>query len=317
MYSRNSDNSLLDLINTAIYIEIAHATNNKPNEIGIELNAINYNNRKIKYCEKEAIKRTKKLYEIPDDLERFQAIKFLENNIDYKGNFHALIDKYCKDFTNNLSTSFYNSISENEAQSLVLSNSHSNAKTIIDDISKINKLSKLDNSYIVKSIENFKKYMAIAIEAQFYKSTVLVLKPDVIKKPSIEIPLSKPKSKHQSFTYINNNTKQTQLTDLMNALKRKNLIENSTDLKDFRKAFSGEAIDKPIVWTGNISELSYFIKQLHNNLKLVKHLKQDHWLVANICFVGSDGIQFGRDNFTGKKPPSTSKNIDSTLNTLK
>ena len=66
----------------------------------------------------------------------------------------------------------------------------------------------------------------------------------------------------------------------MNALKRKNLIGNSTDLKDFRKVFSGEAIDKPIIWTGNISELSYFIKQLHNELKLVEDLKQQQWAVT-------------------------------------
>jgi len=72
------------------------------------------------------------------------------------------------------------------------------------------------------------------------------------KQEVIEKPKTKTKSKHKSFTYINNITGQTQLTDLMNALKRKNLIDNSTDLKDFRKAFSGEAIDKPITWTGNI-----------------------------------------------------------------
>jgi hypothetical protein len=130
------------------------------------------------------------------------------------------------------------------------------------------------------------------------------------------VPNKKPKSKHQSFTYINNITGHTQLTDLMNALKRINLIENSTDLKDFRKAFSGEEIEKPIVWTGNISELSYFIKQLHNELKLVKDLKQQQWEVTNNCFVKTDGSQFGRHKFKGQKRPTTFKNIDLALKTL-
>ena len=137
------------------------------------------------------------------------------------------------------------------------------------------------------------------------------------KQEVIEKPKTKTKSKHKSFTYINNITGQTQLTDLMNALKRKNLIDNSTDLKDFRKAFSGEAIDKPITWTGNISELSYFIKQLHNELKLVENLKQQQWAVTTNCFIQEDGKPFERSKFRGQKVPSTSKNIDSTLNTLK
>lgn len=137
------------------------------------------------------------------------------------------------------------------------------------------------------------------------------------KQEVIEKPKTTTKSKHQSFTYINNITGQTQLTDLMNALKRKNLIDNSTDLKDFRKAFSGEAIDKPITWTGNISELSYFIKQLHNELKLVENLKQQQWAVTTNCFIQEDGKPFERSKFRGQKVPSTSKNIDSTLNTLK
>lgn len=137
------------------------------------------------------------------------------------------------------------------------------------------------------------------------------------KKGIVEKPKSVSKSKYNSFTYINNLTGQTQLTDLMNALKRKNLIDNSTDLKDFRKVFSGETIEKPIVWTGNISELYYFISQLHNKLKLVVNLKQKQWEVTTICFVQGDGSPFDRYKFKGQKVPTTSKNIDLALNTLK
>ncbi|WNW01862.1 hypothetical protein RRF68_00180 [Tenacibaculum sp. HL-MS23] len=136
------------------------------------------------------------------------------------------------------------------------------------------------------------------------------------KQEVIEKPKTKTKSKHQSFTYINNLTGQTQLTDLMNTLKRKNLIDNSTDLKDFRKAFSGEEIEKPIVWTGNISELSYFIKQLHNELKLVENLKQQQWAVTINCFVQENGEQYNRTKLRTQKVPTTSKYIDMALKTL-
>ena len=88
------------------------------------------------------------------------------------------------------------------------------------------------------------------------------------------------------------------------------------DLKDFRKVFSGEEIKKPIVWTGNISELSYFIKQLHNVLKLVADLKQQQWAVTINCFIQENGEQYNRTKLRTQKVPTTSKNIDISLKTL-
>jgi hypothetical protein len=137
-------------------------------------------------------------------------------------------------------------------------------------------------------------------------------KQEVIGRPKV-----KTKLKHQSFTYINNLTGQSNLTGLKDSLIRKKLIASDTDLKDFRKVFSGEAIEKPIVWTGNISELSYFIKQLHNVLKLVTNLKQKQWAVTTICFIQENGKPFERSKFRTQKVPATSKNIDSALKTLK
>ena len=317
MYLRNSDYSLTGLINTEIYRAITNSTNNKPQEIRIELNAIVNDKKKIKYCEKEAIKLSKKLYKTPDDLERLQAINFLEANKGYKGNFNMLIDNYCKDFTNNLYTSFYNTITEDKAESLVESNSHPNPNTIIEDITKINKLSKLDNSYVIDSIENFKKYMIIAIEAQFYKVTPLVLNSIENRKTPVEKPKTKSKTKHQSFTYKKYNTEQSLLTDLMKALKKRKFIAEDTELANFRKVFSGDIVIIKIVWVGNLSELSYFIKQLHNELKYVENLKQKHWEVTLNCFIQKDGSLYDRKKLRTQKVPSTSKNIDSALNTLK
>ncbi|UAM97939.1 hypothetical protein K8354_16880 [Polaribacter litorisediminis] len=136
------------------------------------------------------------------------------------------------------------------------------------------------------------------------------------KQEVIEKPKTKTKSKYQSFTYINNLSGQSNLTGLKDSLIRKKLIASDTDLRDFRKVFSGEEIEKPIVWTGNISELSYFIKQLHNELKLVRDLKQQQWAVTINCFIQENGEQYNRTKLRTQKVPATSKNIDMALKTL-
>ena len=136
------------------------------------------------------------------------------------------------------------------------------------------------------------------------------------KQEVIEKPKPKPKSKHQSFTYKKWQFESTNLTYLKESLIDKKLIASDTELKHFRKAFSGEEIEKPIVWTGNISELSYFIKQLHNELKLVENLKQQQWAVTINCFVQENGEQYNRTKLRTQKVPTTSNNIDMALKTL-
>jgi len=180
------------------------------------------------------------------------------------------------------------------------------------------KANEYDDKYAMHVWKHYKNHFTLFKEAT--ENVLQDFKNGLIgngKQEFIEKPKSVSKSKYNSFTYINNLTGQTQLTDLMNALKRKNLIDNSTDLKDFRKAFSGETIEKPIVWTGKISELSYFIKQLHNELNLVEDLKQQQWAVTINCFIQENGEQYNRAKLRHQKVPTTSKNIDSVLNTLK
>lgn len=162
----------------------------------------------------------------------------------------------------------------------------------------------------------FIKYIEVLTD---YKSTIskeviVIPKPENIPEPQ---PKRKRKIKHCSFTYINNVKRQSQLTDLMNALKRKELIAGDTELAAFRKIFSGVEIEKPIVWKGNISELSYFIKQLHNILKYVENVKLEIWTVTINCFIQESGEPYNRTKLRTQKVPATSKNIDSALNTLK
>jgi len=122
---------------------------------------------------------------------------------------------------------------------------------------------------------------------------------------------------NKSFKYKKYNEGFSQLTDLMNALKKRDFIAEDTELSNFRKIFSGDEIQYKIVWIGNISELSYFVKQLHNELKYVENLKQKQWKVAANSFIQQNGDLYDRTKLRTQKVPSTSKSIDSALKTLK
>ena len=58
-------------------------------------------------------------------------------------------------------------------------------------------------------------------------------------------------------------------------------------------------------WIGNISDLHYFIKLIHNTNKSVENLKQHQWEVACKCFVHSDGSQFDRQQLKEQKKPKS------------
>ena len=175
-----------------------------------------------------------------------------------------------------------------------------------------------ENKYPVHVWKHYTNHFHLFKEAS--ENILQVFKKGLIgssrKQEVIEKPKTKPKSKHNSFTYKKWRFESTNLTYLKESLIDKNLIASDTELKHFRKVFSGEEIEKPIVWTGNISELSYFIKQLHNELKLVENLKQQQWAVTINCFIQENGEQYNRTKLRTQKVPTTSKNIDISLKTL-
>jgi hypothetical protein len=171
---------------------------------------------------------------------------------------------------------------------------------------KTNKSKGKNNNY-PKILKKFLK-----TEADFYNHA----QPEFVIKPTSS-KLKKTTETNRSFKYKKMKSGYSNLTYLKESLINKGFISKNTDLKDFRKAFSGEAIDKPIVWTGNMSELSYFIKQIHHNLKYVVNVKQEIWSITINCFIQENGEQYNRIKLRGQKVPATSKNIDSALNTLK
>ena len=122
--------------------------------------------------------------------------------------------------------------------------------------------------------------------------------------------------KHQSFKYIGKANEQEKINYLYEDLKKQKFIAPETELKYFKKIFSGNAIEKAIVWTGNISELYYFIKQLHNEQKKVENVKQEHWKIAILCFIKTDGKPFDFKKLKSQKDPSTTKAIDKIVKAL-
>jgi len=140
------------------------------------------------------------------------------------------------------------------------------------------------------------------------------------KSDVINIPEEKNDKKNNlqlSFTYKQYDTNPSKITDLWDSLKMNNFIQSDTPIQTFRKIFSGKEITNPVKWTGNPSELSYFIKQIHNNLKLVENLKQRQWFVTCNCFVDENDLKFERTIFRSlKRPKLTGDKIDSAVKHL-
>lgn len=126
------------------------------------------------------------------------------------------------------------------------------------------------------------------------------------------------KSKPKSFTYNKLVKNSDALKDLLDSLKRYNLVDSKTTIYDIKKVFSDDEISKPIVWTGNVSDLYYFIVLIHNVNKVVKNISPYHWQVTCNCFIKPDGSSFEVTNLKSQKPPKQNaemmKKVASLLN---
>lgn len=121
-----------------------------------------------------------------------------------------------------------------------------------------------------------------------------------------------------SFTYKQINTNPDKVSDLCSSLKFNNLISQDTTVPNFKRVFTNSEIKTPVVWTGTISELFYFIKLIHNDLQLVENLKQKQWEATCQCFVDTEGNPFDRSKFRSqKKPKLTAAKIEKSVSNLK
>jgi DNA-directed RNA polymerase subunit L len=120
-----------------------------------------------------------------------------------------------------------------------------------------------------------------------------------------------------SFTYKQLSKQPDDVINVFDGLKNSKFIADDSSKTDFKKIFSDKEINKPVVWTGTISDLHYFVKLIHNINKSVVDLKQHQWEVACKCFVRPDGSQFDRQQLKEqKKPKSTAALLEKIASNL-
>lgn len=131
-----------------------------------------------------------------------------------------------------------------------------------------------------------------------------------------EIQQPQPRKKYESFRYKQYNKHPDKLTDLCDSLRKGEFIHQDTKATDFKKIFSGDHIEKPVVWIGNRSEFAYFIKLIHNTHKLVEDLRQDQWKIAIQCFIKENGNLFEIKDRKLQRPNSTGDRLDVAVSLL-
>lgn len=150
-----------------------------------------------------------------------------------------------------------------------------------------------------------------------YLTKIQTIEIETIKAPSKKQVLQPTVNLFHSFTYKQFIKHPDKLTDLCDSLKKNNFICKETQLSNFKKAFSGDEIKTPVIWTGNVSEFYYFIKLLYLKQNLVLDLKQNQWKVACKCFIKPDGTIFDHQGLRkNQAPKSTGHLLESAISLL-
>lgn len=145
-----------------------------------------------------------------------------------------------------------------------------------------------------------------------------ILNTDLKDAPKVKHTLKqKPPSKHIAFTYSNTSVDaKYNLTECRKDLISAGFIDKSTSLANFKKIFKNELPAIPIKWTGNLSELYYLIKLLHNDKKLINSTGKEVWKITANCFVDADGNKYDYQKFRGQKNPVSKSKLDTIVSHL-
>lgn len=131
-------------------------------------------------------------------------------------------------------------------------------------------------------------------------------------KDKVDNPDSK---KTNSFKYLHSH--RATLSKLFKALIDHELIRAETDEVDFIKIFQNKEIDYPILWTGQTSELKYFIELINTKEFGFVDRGDFKWRIAVKCFVkvGSRSLKTitYKDLRTYKVTPNTRTKLDNIL----
>ena len=121
-----------------------------------------------------------------------------------------------------------------------------------------------------------------------------------------------------SFTYTNLIEKSSNLTDFFNTLKGQGFISDITTLAAFRKIFTNQLADPPIIWLGTLEELDFLIKYLHLIIKVVEPIKRNIWLITSNCFFDNkEGIKFNPESLGKQHTPKRAKILQIAADNLK
>ena len=100
--------------------------------------------------------------------------------------------------------------------------------------------------------------------------------------------------------YINYDTDVEALKDLLSSLKVLECIDSNVGIVEFRKLFSGNPVDSPIVWIGSKGDLKTLIQELINQEKVEEPTYK--WKTTSRIFIQPDGSPF--DNSIKNIPPT-------------
>ena len=120
-----------------------------------------------------------------------------------------------------------------------------------------------------------------------------------------------------AYKYKKYNVLLSAITDLLQFLIAKGFVSQDTDISDFRKIFNDTKPDKPIQWLAGIESLSYFIKLLHLDLKLIEPLGKNIWKVTAELFVDKNYHHFEWKKFRNQKTPARAELIQRAVVHLK
>jgi len=134
-------------------------------------------------------------------------------------------------------------------------------------------------------------------------------KPDIISNGKIKLPLS--------YYYIGFNKNPGAIADLLDSLKKCGFVAPDTNVKDFKKIFRCEKPDTPIMWYTHVSDLAYFIKYIHREIKVIENMDKTIWTVSANLFVLCDGTHIDAEKLKGQKKPARAKELESAANHLK
>ncbi len=167
-------------------------------------------------------------------------------------------------------------------------------------------------------IEDIEKYEEVLTEQISYVREMLHLSRNENSSiENLEETKQPQPSKHLAFTYSKTGASaKNNLTEFRKDLIAAGFIDKGTSLANFNKVFKNELPVNPIKWTGNLSELYYLIKLLHNDKKLINSTGKEVWKITANCFVDADGNNYDYQKFRGQKNPASKIKLDTIVSHL-